>query len=67
MSVLIITIKQSGGEAPVPLWPRVVASDRALSLGQIKLFDHSNVCKQMSDVLIELLMKRSNTYAKLNC
>ena len=38
---------------PGPLWPRVVAPDRILSMGQIELFDILTVCKQM-------------TYAKLN-
>ena len=27
---------------PSPLWPGVVALDRLLSMGQIKLFDHLN-------------------------
>ena len=39
---------------PVSLWPRMVASDMVLSMGQIKLFDISTECKQM-------------TFAKLNC
>ena len=33
-----------------PLWPGVVALDRVLSRGQIELFDHWTVCKQMIDV-----------------
>ena len=36
-----------------PLWPRVVAPARGLSMGQIELFDIQTECKQM-------------TYAKLN-
>ena len=39
---------------PGPLWPRVVAPDRVLSISQIELFDILTECKQM-------------TYAKLNC
>ena len=32
-------------------WPGVVTPDRVLSMGQIELFDHLTVCKQMIDVL----------------
>ena len=52
---------------PGPLWPGVVVPDRVLSMGQIepfgkkrlellevKLFDHLTVCKQMTDVLLNL-------------
>ena len=39
---------------PGPLWPKVVARDRVLFMGQIELFDIQTECKQM-------------TYAKLNC
>ena len=39
---------------PGPLWPRVLAFDRVLSMGQIELFDILTECKQMA-------------YAKLNC
>ena len=35
---------------PGPLWPGVVTPDRILSMGQIELFDHLTVCKQMTDV-----------------
>ena len=35
---------------PGPLWPRVIAPDRILSMGQIELFDHLTVYKQMTDV-----------------
>ena len=35
---------------PGPLWPGVVAIGKVLSMGQIKLFDHLTVCKQMTDV-----------------
>ena len=35
---------------PGPLWPGVVAPDRVLSIGHIKLFNHLTVCKQMVDV-----------------
>ena len=34
---------------PGPLKPRVVAADRVLSMGQIELFDHLTVCKQIND------------------
>ena len=37
---------------PCPLWSRVVAPDRFLSMGQIEIFDHLTVCKQMDDVLL---------------
>ena len=33
-----------------PLWPREETPDRVLSMGQIELFDHLIVCKQMTDV-----------------
>ena len=33
---------------PGPLWPCVVAPDRALSLGQIEMFDIKTCCKQMT-------------------
>ena len=33
---------------PGPLWPGVVAPDRVLSMGQIELFDHLTVYKQMT-------------------
>ncbi len=33
---------------PGPLWPRVEAPDRVLSMGQIELFDHLTVCNQMT-------------------
>ena len=39
---------------PSQLWPRVVASERVPSMGQIELFDINSVCKQM-------------TYAKTSC
>ena len=32
---------------PGPLWPRVVAPERVLSMGQIELFDIQTKCKQM--------------------
>ena len=35
---------------PGPLWAGVVALDRVLSMGQIELFDHLTVCKQMTDI-----------------
>ena len=35
---------------PGPLWPGVVATDRILSMGQIELFLHLTVCKQITDV-----------------
>ena len=35
---------------PGPLWPWVVVTARVPSMGQIDLFDHLNVCKQMTDV-----------------
>ena len=43
---------------PGPLWPRVVAPDKVLSMGQIELFelleielfDHLTLFKQTSDV-----------------
>ena len=38
---------------PGPLWARVVASDRVLSMGQREMFDIYTECKQM-------------TYTKLN-
>ena len=33
---------------PRPLWPRVVASEKVLSMGQIEMFDISTECKQMT-------------------
>ena len=33
---------------PGPLWLRVVAPDRIISMGQIELFDISTECKQMT-------------------
>ena len=33
---------------PGPLWPEVVAPDRVLSMGQIKLFGFLLVCKQIT-------------------
>ena len=33
-----------------PLWSRVVAPDKVPSMGQIELFDHLTVYKQMTDV-----------------
>ena len=35
---------------PSPLWPRVEASAKVLSMGQIELLDHLTVCKQVTDV-----------------
>ena len=35
---------------PGQLWPGGVASERVLSMGQIELFDHLTVSKQMTDV-----------------
>ena len=34
--------------APCPLWPRVVATDRVLSMATIELFEISTVCKNMT-------------------
>ena len=34
---------------PDPLWPRVIAPDRVLSMGQIELFDISTLYKQMTN------------------
>ena len=44
---------------PGPLWPRVVAPDRVLSMGQIE----QTVCKQMTDVKLWLLY--TNTWNHL--
>ena len=39
------------------LWPRVVALDRVLSMGQIELYDIKTECKQMTYVkLFEIEM-----------
>ncbi len=35
---------------PGLLWLRVVTPDRILSMGQIELFNHLTVCKQMTNV-----------------
>ena len=35
---------------PDPVRPRMVASNRFPSIGQIELFDHLIVCKQVTDV-----------------
>ena len=43
-----------------PLWPKVVAPFRIFSMGQIELFNHLTVCKQMTDN--ELLVLHSNTW-----
>ena len=39
---------------PGPLWVKVIAPNRIVSMGQIELFHIQTACKQMS-------------YAKLNC
>ena len=33
---------------PGPLWSRLVAPDRVLSMDQIELFDAQTMCKQMT-------------------
>ena len=47
---------------PDPLWPRVVAPDSVLSMGQIvELFDYLNWVQTNDWCLIELLVIHSNT------
>ena len=47
---------------PGPHWPGVVAPDRVLSIGQIELLIILTVCKQITDVLIELLVLNGNAW-----
>ena len=37
---------------PGLLWPKVVAPDKVLFMGQIEQFDHLTVCKQMTNWII---------------
>ena len=48
---------------PGPLWARMVVPTRIPFMGQLELFNHLNVYKQMTDV--ELLMLHSNTWNHL--
>ena len=39
---------------PGPLWPGMVAPDEVQSIGKIELFDHLTVCKQTTDVYLNI-------------
>ena len=49
---------------PGPLWSRVEIPVRVPSMGQIELFDHLTVRKQMTDV--KLLVLHNNTWNHLS-
>ena len=57
---------------PGPLWARVVAPDRVLSMGQIELFDNKILYLRWTELLeIELFdhltVCKQMTYVQLNC
>ena len=51
-------VEQSSSSLPWlsgPLWPEMVAPDRALSIGQIELFDIQTECKKMTSAILNYL------------